>query len=99
MLSMRLRATCWIHLDPRAVRVADHAGDVDAARFEVDHEQHDVADEAGEREDLDGEEVGRRDHTEVPWRKVFHGIVLPRLGAGASPCSARMRLIVFRPSS
>jgi len=25
-------------LDPGAVRLADHAGDVDAARFEVDHE-------------------------------------------------------------
>ena len=44
-------------LDPCTVSWADHAGDVDAARFEVDHEQHDVADEAGEREDLDGEEV------------------------------------------
>jgi hypothetical protein len=32
-------------LDPGAVRLADHAGDVDAARFEVDHEQHDVADD------------------------------------------------------
>jgi hypothetical protein len=25
-------------LDPCAMRLADHAGDVDAARFEVDHE-------------------------------------------------------------
>jgi len=52
-------------LNPCAVRLADHAGDVDAARFEVDHEQHDVANESCEREDLDGEEVGRRDHAEV----------------------------------
>jgi hypothetical protein len=51
-------------LDPRIVwvaGVAGQAGNVHAAGLEVDDEPHDVADETAEREDLDGEEVGRRD--------------------------------------
>src|SRR5215813_9234741 len=45
--------------------MADHTGDVHAAGLEVNDEPDDVADETAEREDLDGEEVGRRDHAEV----------------------------------
>src|SRR5215468_11383357 len=61
-------------LDPSVVRMADQTGDVHAAGLEVDDEPDDVADEAAEREDLDGEEVGRGDHAEVrpkerlPWQ-------------------------------
>ena len=81
------------------MRMAAQTGDVHAAGLEVDDEPDDVADEAAEREDLDGEEVGRRDRAEVrleerlPWHR------LAALGAGSKPRSARMRLIVFRPSS
>src|SRR6185436_20220916 len=63
----------------------DHAGDVDAARFEVDHEQHDVADEAREREDLDGEEVGRCDHAEV---RLEEGLPRHRLAALGRCCKS-----------
>src|SRR6185436_12080346 len=63
----------------------DHAGDVDAARFEVDHEQHEVADETGEREDLDGEEVGRCDHAEV---RIEEGLPRHRLAALGRWCKS-----------
>src|SRR5262245_15133012 len=52
-------------LNPRVVRIADQTGDVHAARLEVDDEPDNVADETAERENLDGEEVGRGDHAEV----------------------------------
>src|SRR5262245_41404290 len=52
-------------LDPRVVRMADQTSDVHAAGLEVDDEPDDVADETAEREDLGGEEVSRRDCSEV----------------------------------
>src|SRR3954468_17037717 len=63
-------------LDPRVVRLTNQTGDVHASGLEVDDEPDDVADETAEREDLDGEEVGRRDHSEVrpeeghPWHRL-----------------------------
>ena len=70
-----------------------------AAGLEVDDEPDEVANQTAEREDLDREEVRRRNHAEVHFEEDLHGIVLPRLGAGCRPCSLRMRLIVFRPTS
>ena len=86
-------------LEPCAVRFADHAGDLNAATLEVDHEQDDVSDETAKREDLDVKKSVAAITPKCALRNVLHGIVLPRLGAGTRPCSARMRLIVFRPSS
>src|SRR5689334_9493703 len=56
-------------LDPRVVRIADHAGDVDAAGLEVDDEPDEITNEPPEREDFDGEEVGRGNHAEVRLEK------------------------------
>ena len=71
--------------------MADQTGDMHAAGLEVDDEPDDVADEAAEREDLDGEEVGRRGHAKVRLEEGLHGIVLPPLGAGSKPYSRRPR--------
>src|SRR6266542_4360724 len=60
-------------LHPGAVRLADDACDLDASRLDVDDEENEVADQATEREHLDGEEVRRRDRAQMglqeggPW--------------------------------
>jgi hypothetical protein len=69
-------------LDPRVVRLTDHTGDVHAAGLEVDDEPDDVADQAGDREDLDGEEVGRRDQARMRPEEGLPGHRLAALGRG-----------------
>src|SRR6266568_9450117 len=60
-------------LHPGAVGLADDACDLDAPRLDVDDEANEVADQATEREHLDGEEVRRRDRAQMglqeggPW--------------------------------
>src|SRR6266568_1876740 len=60
-------------LHPGAVGLADDACDLDAPRLDVDDEENEVADQATEREHLDGEEVRRRDRAQMglqeggPW--------------------------------
>jgi hypothetical protein len=67
--------------DPRVVRMADQTGNMHTAGLEVDDEPDDVADETAEREGLDGEEVGRRDHAEV---RLEEGLPRHRLAAFGS---------------
>jgi hypothetical protein len=52
-------------LHPGAVRLANDAGDLDTSRLDVDDEEDVVADQADEREYLNGEEVGSRDGAEM----------------------------------
>ena len=51
------------HPDP--MRLSYDARDLDAPRLDVDDEEDEVAGQAGKREHLDSEEVGRRDRTQV----------------------------------
>jgi len=50
---------------PRAVRLPHHPADLHAPGLEVDHEQHQVANEPGQREHLDREEVRGGDRAQV----------------------------------
>src|ERR1700674_4588696 len=52
-------------LHPGAVGLADDACDLDAPRLDVDDEENEIADQATEREHLDGEEVRRRDRAQM----------------------------------
>ena len=74
-----------------------HTADLDAPGLEVDHEQHEIANDSRQREHLDREEVHRGDRTQVRAEEVFHGMRLPRAGAGSRPCRRRTRLSVLRP--
>ena len=64
----------------------DDAGDVNAASPDVDHEQHVVADQADEREHLDGEEVCRSDcaHMRLQERLPRHSFTALRRGLDAA---------------
>jgi hypothetical protein len=70
----------------RVVRMADQAGDVHAAGLEIDDEpdKH-----SGRGRRASGPSTVKKSVAAITpkcaLRKVFHGIVLPRLGAGASP--------------
>ncbi|HEU4734680.1 MAG TPA: hypothetical protein VFT22_42610 [Kofleriaceae bacterium] len=57
-----MRATCII---PCAIRLPDHAADLHPPGLEVDHEQHEVANEPRQREHLDREEVRGGDRAQV----------------------------------
>jgi hypothetical protein len=65
-----------------AAIVVIKAGDVRAAGLEVDDEPDDVADQTAEREDLDGEEVGRGDRAEVRPEAGLPRHCLAALGRG-----------------
>jgi hypothetical protein len=71
---------------------------MDAAGLEVDDEQDHVADQPGQREHFDAEEIRRRDGPEMRFEKRVQDVVLPREGAGSRPYDNKMRLTVLRPS-
>jgi hypothetical protein len=54
---------------PLAARLVRDSGDMDASRFEVDHEQHHVAHQTADRKHFDGEEVRRGDGAPVRFQK------------------------------
>jgi len=84
---------------PLPVRLARDARNVDAARFQIDHEQHEVTHEATDRQNLDADKSAAAIAPQCAFRNVLQGIVFPRSGAGSIPCSLRIRAIVERPRS
>ena len=70
-------------LHPSAVRLANDAGDLDTSRLDADDEEDVLADQAGERENLDGEEVGGGDCSQMD---------LEETSSTASTCCARARV-------
>jgi hypothetical protein len=52
-------------LHPGAMRLPHDTGDLNPSGLEVDDEEHEGANEAGERQHLHGEEVDRANRTEV----------------------------------
>src|SRR5262245_33775572 len=56
---------------PGLVRLRRKSGDFHGAGLELHHEQDDVADEASQRQDLHGEEIGRREPVPVSGEERF----------------------------
>ena len=65
---------------PGAVRLGVDAGDLCAARFQLDHEEHKVPLETGQREHFDRKEVGSREAGPVPARTSSRRSLTPLRG-------------------
>src|SRR6266496_1039970 len=72
-------------LHPSALWLANDARDLDSACRDVDDEKDVVADQAGEREHLDGEEVHGSDDAEVRLQEGPAGHPLASRGRGLEP--------------
>jgi hypothetical protein len=86
-------------LHPSVVRVVGDASDVHTPGFQVDHEQHEIANESAA---VSTSTVKKSVAAMAPqWdlRNADQDVRLLRSGAGSIPCAARTRAIVFLPTS
>lgn len=70
---------------PFAVRLMHDAGDLHGAALQSVDEEHEVADQAAEVQDLDGEEVRSGEFLPVRVQEHSHGVRPPRSGGGSMP--------------
>jgi hypothetical protein len=83
---------------PCAAGLGVDAGDLYAARLQLDHEEE-VPLETGQREHFDGKEVGSREAGPMcPQERLPRGALTPS-EAGSIPWSCRIRFTVFLATS
>ena len=85
-------------LHPRAAGLLVDAGDLYAARLQIDHEEDQVPLETGQREHFDGKEVGSGEAGPMCQQERLPRRALTPLG-GSIPWSCRIRFTVFRATS
>jgi hypothetical protein len=70
---------------PGFVGTRRNSGNLDPARFQLDHEEHIERDETAQAPDLDGEEVGSGEHGRVRFEELAPRHPFPTLGTGVNP--------------